>query len=98
MKIVWTPKAKEDYLHWSQTDQKILAAINELIEDIQRNPFKGLGKPEPLKYALQGLCPGVSRAMTGWFIESAVRAIIGNWKLFSAAITMMATPASHGSS
>ena len=55
MKILWTPKAKEDYLHWSKTDQKILAAINALIEDIQRDPFKGLGKPEPLKYALQGL-------------------------------------------
>lgn len=55
MKIVWTPKASEDYLHWSKADQKILAAINGLIEDIQRDPFKGLGKPEPLKYALQGL-------------------------------------------
>ena len=55
MKILWTPKAREDYLHWSTTDQKILAAVNTLIEDIQRNPFKGLGKPEPLKYALQGL-------------------------------------------
>ncbi len=55
MKVVWTPKAKEDYLHWSQTDRKILAAINALIEDIQRDPSKGLGKPEPLKYALQGL-------------------------------------------
>jgi len=55
MKILWTPKAREDYLYWSKTDQKILAAINDLIEDIQRDPFKGLGKPEPLKYALQGL-------------------------------------------
>lgn len=55
MKILWTSQAKEDYLHWSKTDQKILAAINDLIEDIQRDPFKGLGKPEPLKYALQGL-------------------------------------------
>ena len=55
MKILWTAKAREDYLHWSKTDQKILAAINALIEDIQRDPFKGLGKPEPLKYALAGL-------------------------------------------
>ncbi|HEY5305845.1 MAG TPA: Txe/YoeB family addiction module toxin [Pseudolabrys sp.] len=55
MKILWTPKAREDYLHWSKADQKVLAVINELIEDIQRDPFKGLGKPEPLKYALQGL-------------------------------------------
>ena len=34
--------------------EKILASINELIKDIKRNPFKGLGKPEPLKHALQG--------------------------------------------
>jgi Txe/YoeB family toxin of toxin-antitoxin system len=37
----------QDYLHWQQRDEKILAAINELIKDIKRNPFKGLGKPEP---------------------------------------------------
>jgi toxin YoeB len=55
MKILWTPKAREDYLYWSKTDQKMLGAVNDLIEDIQRDPFKGLGKPEPLKYALQGL-------------------------------------------
>ena len=55
MKVVWTPRAKEDYLHWSKTDQKVLGAINILIKEIQRDPFKGLGKPEPLKYKLQGL-------------------------------------------
>ncbi|MGA8968841.1 MAG: Txe/YoeB family addiction module toxin [Pseudolabrys sp.] len=55
MKIVWTPRAKEDYLYWSKTSQKVLGAINDLIRDIQRDPFKGLGKPEPLKYKLQGL-------------------------------------------
>jgi toxin YoeB len=55
MKVVWTPKAQEDYLHWSKTDQKILGLINKLIENIQLTPFKGLGKPEPLKYALSDL-------------------------------------------
>jgi toxin YoeB len=54
MKIAWTEDAWQDYLHWQQRDEKILAAINELIRDIKRNPFKGLGEPEPLKHALQG--------------------------------------------
>jgi toxin YoeB len=54
MKVVWTRKAREEYLYWSKTDQKILGSINDLIKDIQRDPFKGLGKPEPLKFALQG--------------------------------------------
>jgi toxin YoeB len=54
MKIAWTDDAWEDYLHWQNEDQKILESINTLINDIKRNPFKGLGKPEPLKFALQG--------------------------------------------
>jgi toxin YoeB len=62
MKIVWTAAAWEDYLHWQKTDQKILGSINDLIKDIQRNPFKGLGKPEPLKHQLQGWW---SRRITG---------------------------------
>jgi toxin YoeB len=44
----------QDYLHWQNEDEKILKAINELIKDIERDPFKGLGKPEPLKHALAG--------------------------------------------
>ena len=54
MRIVWTANAWDDYLHWQQTDQKIMGSINDLIKDIKREPFKGLGKPEPLKHALQG--------------------------------------------
>ena len=54
MRIVWTANAWDDYLHWQQTDQKIMGSINDLIKDIKRDPFKGLGKPEPLKHALQG--------------------------------------------
>lgn len=54
MKIVWSANAWEDYLHWQQTDPKIMRSINDLIKDIGRDPFKGLGKPEPLKHALQG--------------------------------------------
>lgn len=54
MRILWTPRAKEDYLFWSKTNQKVLGIINDLIGDIQRDPFRGLGKPEPLKYKLHG--------------------------------------------
>jgi len=53
MRIVWTSHAWDDYLHWQKTDQKLLGAINDLIRDIQRDPFRGLGKPEPLKHTLQ---------------------------------------------
>jgi toxin YoeB len=44
----------EDYLYWQKTDKKMLARINELIKDISRTPYKGLGKPEPLKYKYKG--------------------------------------------
>jgi toxin YoeB len=54
MNIFWTANAWEEYLHWQTADQRVLTAINDLIKDIQRDPFKGLGKPEPLKHALQG--------------------------------------------
>jgi len=54
MKIAWTDDAWEDYLHWQKEDQKILESINVLIKDIKRSPFKGLGKPEPLKFGLHG--------------------------------------------
>jgi toxin YoeB len=54
MKIVWTQLAWQDYVQWQHEDQKTLNSINELIKDIQRDPFKGLGKPEPLKHRLQG--------------------------------------------
>jgi toxin YoeB len=43
-----------DYLHWQQVDRKVLKRINELIKDISRNPFQGIGKPEPLKHHLSG--------------------------------------------
>lgn len=54
MKIVWTQLAWQDYVQWQQDDQKTLNSINALIRDIQRDPFRGLGKPEPLKHKLQG--------------------------------------------
>jgi toxin YoeB len=54
MKLLWTEKAWEDYLYWRSSDPDILKKINALIEDIERNPFRGRGKPEALKFALAG--------------------------------------------
>ncbi|MDM8569398.1 Txe/YoeB family addiction module toxin [Thiotrichales bacterium HSG1] len=52
--ICFRDRAWEDYLYWQQTDKKILKKINILIKDIQREPFSGLGKPEPLKHQFTG--------------------------------------------
>ena len=55
MNIIFSKNAWEDYLSWQKEDKKILRKINELIKVIQRTPFEGIGKPEPLKYDLTGL-------------------------------------------
>ena len=54
MKILFAENAWQDYLFWQQPDEKLLHRINDLIKDIQRQPFRGLGKPEPLKGNLAG--------------------------------------------
>jgi toxin YoeB len=54
MKTAWTESAWEEYVQWQKEDEKILNSINDLIKDIKRDPFKGLGKPEPLKHDLAG--------------------------------------------
>ncbi len=54
MNLLFTPESWDDYLFWQKNDKKNLRRINELIKDIRRNPFEGIGKPEPLKYQLQG--------------------------------------------
>jgi toxin YoeB len=54
VRIVWAPGAWQDYLYWSRTDVRVRDKINTLIEDIQRHPFTGLGKPELLKRNLRG--------------------------------------------
>ncbi len=54
-KISFLPKAFDDFVKWANEDRKIYAKIVELIKDIQRNPFSGIGKPEPLKHKLKGL-------------------------------------------
>jgi toxin YoeB len=62
MRLLWTERAWEDYVHWQQSDPKILKAVNDLMKDIRRNPFKRLGRPEPLKHVLAGWW---SRRITG---------------------------------
>ncbi len=52
--ICFRQRAWEDYLLWQQTDKAILKRINLLIQDIERSPFEGLGKPEPLKHQFSG--------------------------------------------
>ena len=54
MKLIFSEQAWEDYLHWQKTDRKLLARINNLIQEIRREPFSGIGKPEPLRHALAG--------------------------------------------
>ncbi|MBP9943782.1 MAG: Txe/YoeB family addiction module toxin [Desulfomicrobium sp.] len=54
MKLVFSETAWEDYLYWQKTDTKTLARINQLIREASRQPFTGIGKPEPLKHALKG--------------------------------------------
>jgi len=52
MKLVFADQAWEDCLHWQRHDRKMLERINKLIKEIAREPFAGVGKPEPLKHAL----------------------------------------------
>ena len=54
MRLVFTPHGWEDYQHWVQTDRSTLKRVNRLIEDVLRDPFSGLGKPEQLRHALAG--------------------------------------------
>ncbi|MDR2868821.1 MAG: Txe/YoeB family addiction module toxin [Deferribacteraceae bacterium] len=51
---IWSDHAWDDYLYWQEQDKKILRRINQLIKDIERNLYEGIGKPEPLKHEWQG--------------------------------------------
>ena len=48
--LTFSDKAWDDYLYWQVTDKSIIRKINELLKDVQRNGYEGIGKPEPLKY------------------------------------------------
>ncbi len=54
MRLIFSENAWKDYLYWQRTDKKTLKRINTLIRDIQRVPYEGIGKPEPLKHGLSG--------------------------------------------
>lgn len=54
MNKLWTDDAWNDYVYWSMQDKKILKRINQLLKDIDRNRYDGIGKPEPLKHNFQG--------------------------------------------
>ena len=62
MRIVFAPSAWEDYQHWQGADPAVLRRIHALIKDASRNPYSGIGKPEPLRYAFSGYW---SRRSTG---------------------------------
>ena len=55
MRLLWEDRAWEEYTYWQGQDKKTLKRINALLKDIHRNPFDGIGKPEPLKGDLSGL-------------------------------------------
>ncbi len=55
MDIMFLEDAWQDYSYWQKIDKKVLKRINQLIKDIQRSPFEGIGKPEPLKFDMSGL-------------------------------------------
>ena len=55
MNKVWSDDAWEEYIAWQMQDKKTLKRINILLRDIERNPFEGIGKPEPLRGELGGL-------------------------------------------
>ena len=55
MNLAFSPHGWDDYVWWQTNDRAVLKRINRLIEDVVRDPFTGIGKPEPLKYALQGV-------------------------------------------
>lgn len=54
MKLIFSEHAWDDYIYWQKADKKILKRINQLIRGIQRTPYEGIGKPEPLRHGLSG--------------------------------------------
>lgn len=54
MKLIFAETAWEDYLFWQEKDKRMVERINKLIKEMRREPFTGIGKPEPLKHVLSG--------------------------------------------
>jgi toxin YoeB len=53
-KLIFSDEGWEDYLHWQETDRAMLGRVNQLIKEVRRSPYEGIGKPEPLKHQLAG--------------------------------------------
>ena len=68
MRLLWEESAWEDYLSWQNLDRKTLKRINQLIRDIQRSPYEGIGKPEPLTGNLRGWWSRRIDEKTAWCI------------------------------
>ena len=62
MNFEFTQNAWKEFEYWIETDSDMVNKIKELLKDIKRTPFQGIGKPEPLKYDLKGYW---SRCITG---------------------------------
>jgi toxin YoeB len=62
MRLLFSTTAWDEYQFWIEHDRNLLDKLNRLIKDVQRTPFKGLGKPEPLRGSMQGWW---SRRITG---------------------------------
>ena len=54
MNIQFSSRGFEDYVYWQNFDKRVLKKVNDLLRDISRNPYEGIGKPEPLKHVLSG--------------------------------------------
>jgi toxin YoeB len=54
MRLIFAEQAWADYLYWQKVDAKLVERINVLVKEIMRQPFTGIGKPEPLRHALSG--------------------------------------------
>lgn len=52
--VAFTPEAFNDYNNWAVEDKKVFKRLVSIITDCQRDPFRGIGKPEPLKHQLKG--------------------------------------------
>lgn len=77
--VQWHGDAWDEYCKWLQTDKAVIKRINELIKDARRDPFNGIGKPEPLKHDLAGLW---SRRINDtdrltYYMENDVLVIVG---------------------
>jgi len=62
MNLLWHPEAWNDYLYWQNADTATAGKINDLLKDVRRSPFRGIGKPEPLRGEYSGWW---SRRITG---------------------------------